>query len=101
MPVSIYLECMNVRLSAVNFVGEDKAVYSSALRCHTGNISITNCTFSNCSGLLGGAVVVYLCYIIVENSIFMNNSAEIGGVMYLHTSWVESKEYFASLVARS
>lgn len=86
-----FFGCTNVHLSEVNFIGEDKSVYSSALRCHTGNMTVTNCTFSNCFGYLGGGIVAYLCSIHVENSVFLNNRAKIGGAIDLHTCWVEIK----------
>ena len=84
-----FLGCMNIRLSEITFLGENKSVYSSALRCHTGNITITNCTFSKCSGLYGGGIIAYLCSIYVENTIFIKNRAKWGGAMYLYTNWVE------------
>ena len=98
----VFYRCADVYLLAVDFVGGDSSRYSTALRCHTSDMAITNCTFSNCSSFIGAGVTAYSCAIFAENNTFVSNRAQWSGggtlLSYCVVSITGQNTYFNNTV---
>ncbi|MPZ70566.1 MAG: hypothetical protein GEU71_13715 [Actinobacteria bacterium] len=54
-----------------------------------GSVTVTDSTFEDNSGLIGGAIIVAFGDLTITDSIFQNNSAESGGAIYAHDADVK------------
>ena len=69
----LFWRCVNVRLSKVEFMSESNSTYSTAVRCHTSDMDISNCRFSKCSSFLGAGITIAFCSVVAQDNTFVNN----------------------------